>query len=89
MPIVGETTTRELTEEEKRRWSEHEADTEWMLEHWGEMLERYAGKCIAIANQELFIGDDLREVYEQARAKYPERTPLVEYILPYKGKWIR
>lgn len=41
-------------------------------------LERYLGKWIAIVNKKVIAeGENVKEVYEEARKKYPSKKPLV------------
>lgn len=50
----------------------------WIQEHFGELVERYAGKYVSVAGGGLVaIGDSVREVDQAARAKYPDVVPSV------------
>ncbi len=53
-------------------------DELWIYEHFSELVEKYPGKYIAVANGELVaVGDSRKEVEEIARKKYPSVTPSV------------
>ncbi|MBI3193150.1 MAG: hypothetical protein HYZ34_01635 [Ignavibacteriae bacterium] len=52
-------------------------DERWIQQHFEELVVRYAGRSIAVANQELFVGNHLKEAYEQAQKKYPKIIPSV------------
>ncbi len=44
-------------------------------------LRKYAGKHVAIVDNEIVdIGDSAKEVYENAKMKYPNKSPLLTYI---------
>ena len=44
-------------------------------------LSKYAGKYVAIANNELVsYGDSIKEVFEEAKRKYPNENPLITMI---------
>ena len=44
----------------------------WFQDHAAEIYERYRGKCIYIAGEELFVADTPEEVIAQATAAHPE-----------------
>jgi hypothetical protein len=44
----------------------------WYEAHAVEIGNRYRGKCYCVCGQELFVGDDPREVFERAKAAHPE-----------------
>ncbi len=50
-------------------------DDKWIQVHFEELVEQFAGRSIAVANQELFVGDNLKEAFELARKKYPKVIP--------------
>jgi len=52
-------------------------DEAWIHGHFEEIVDQYAGRYVAVANEELFVGDTFREVLEKARLKYPDTEPSV------------
>lgn len=52
-------------------------DEKWVHQHFEELVDNYAGRYIAVANEELFVGDSAKEVEEKARRKYPGTIPSV------------
>ncbi|MFO0805753.1 MAG: hypothetical protein U0791_21840 [Gemmataceae bacterium] len=44
----------------------------WFGEHAKEIRDQHSGKYIVILGQELFVGDDAREVYARAEAAHPD-----------------
>ncbi|RJS74619.1 hypothetical protein CW713_07170 [Methanophagales archaeon] len=44
-------------------------------------LRKHAGKHVAIVDNEITdVGDSAKEVYEKAKKKYPDKSPLLTYI---------
>ena len=53
-------------------------DDLWVVEHFSELVTRYAGKYVAVVNETLVaVGDSGKEVEDQARAIAPEKIPSV------------
>ncbi len=53
-------------------------DDLWIVEHFSELVTKYAGKAIAVVNEELVaIGDTEVEVDRIARQKYPDKIPSI------------
>ena len=53
-------------------------DQEWIIEHFEELVERYAGQCIAVVNQRVVaVADSEAVVEEESRKRYPRRRPSV------------
>jgi len=50
-------------------------DDEWICLHFEKLVEKYAGKYVVVAEGELFVGDDARELFNKARKKHPNVTP--------------
>ena len=46
----------------------------WLQAHILEIGEKYRGKCICIAGQQLFVADTVEEAVSQATAAHPEDT---------------
>lgn len=55
-----------------------EKDDLWIVEHFSELVTKYAGKAIAVVNEQLVaVGDTEVEVELIARQKYPDKIPSV------------
>lgn len=53
-------------------------DQKWIHEHFEELVEKYAGKYVAVANGELVaVGETAGEVDSKAREKYTGVIPSV------------
>lgn len=53
-------------------------DDLWIVEHFSELVTKYAGKYIAVVNETLVaIGESGTEVESQAREIEPEKIPSV------------
>jgi hypothetical protein len=53
-------------------------DDLWIVEHFSELVTKYAGKYIAVVNETLVaVGDSGKEVEDKARAMAPEKIPSV------------
>ncbi len=63
-------------------------DEKWIHDHFEEIVDTYAGHFIAIANEELFIGDSMKEVLEKAQRKYQDINPSVMRV-PHPEDFVR
>ncbi len=53
-------------------------DDLWIIEHFSDLVNKYAGKYIAVVNQELVaIGESGTEVESKARKIQPHKIPSV------------
>jgi hypothetical protein len=53
-------------------------DDLWIVEHFSELVDKYAGKYVAVVNEELVaVGDDGKEVEDKARKIEPHKIPSV------------
>jgi hypothetical protein len=53
-------------------------DDLWIVEHFSELVTKYAGKYVAVVNETLVaVGESRREVETQARAIEPYKIPSV------------
>jgi hypothetical protein len=75
--------TEGVSPEELQRFQQDEEDYEWFSAHAQEIDAQYKGKFIAVVNQQLFVGESWEEAQSKAKAIFPDRDPLVEYI-PWK-----
>ena len=52
-------------------------DDLWIVEHFSELVTKYAGKYVAVVNETLVaVGESRREVEAKARAVEPHKNPL-------------
>ena len=51
------------------------ADDEWIRRHFEELVDKYAGQYAVVADGELFVGHDSRQLDEAARRKHPGTLP--------------
>jgi hypothetical protein len=73
----------EATAEELKELQFDAENIAWWNEHAQEFETRFRGKYLTVINKEIFVGDTHEEVYDQAKARYPEEEPCIDYI-PYK-----
>jgi hypothetical protein len=53
-------------------------DDLWIVEHFSELVTKYAGKYVAVVNEQLVaVGDSRRDVEAKAREVEPEKIPSV------------
>lgn len=53
-------------------------DDLWIVDHFSELVTKYPGKAIAVANEQLVaVGDSEVEVELIAKQKYPDKTPSI------------
>jgi len=53
-------------------------DDLWIVEHFSELVTKYAGKYVAVVNETLVaVGESGKEVEDKARTIAPERIPSV------------
>jgi hypothetical protein len=51
---------------------------DWYTEHFEELVEKYAGKAVAVINgQVVEVGESELQVDRRAREQHPGQTPLV------------
>lgn len=69
-----------------RRFEKARRNLLWLNEHIRELevYERYRGKYVAAANEELFVADTPQELERLVHEKYPDEVPHVRYILREK-----
>jgi hypothetical protein len=53
-------------------------DDLWIVEHFSELVTKYAGKAIAVVNEQLVaVGENEVDVESIAKEKYPGKIPSV------------
>jgi hypothetical protein len=53
-------------------------DDLWIVEHFSELVSKYAGTYVAVVHEMLVaVGDSKKEVEDKARAIAPEKIPSV------------
>jgi hypothetical protein len=54
------------------------SDNKWIVEHFEELVDTYGGSYIAVVDTTVAaIGDDPKEVKDEALANYPGRKPSI------------
>jgi hypothetical protein len=61
-----------LLEKFRDSFNRFKANAAWFESHAAEIGQQHAGRFICVAGQELFVGDDVKEVIERARRAHPE-----------------
>ena len=55
-----------------------EKDDLWIVEHFSELVNKYAGKYVAVVNEKLVaVGKSGKEVEDKAREVEPDKIPSV------------
>ncbi len=52
-------------------------DQNWIHQHFEELVDKYAGQYVAVANEEPFLGESPKEARRNALSKYPTVNPSV------------
>ena len=52
-------------------------DQQWIHDHFEELVDSYAGRYVAVANEELFVGDSMKEARDKALKKQPHVNPSI------------
>src|SRR5580692_2726124 len=61
-------------------------NSDWLANHWAELLPQARGKFVAVAGQEAFIADTAKEAWAWAAATHPKDIgALVRYVIPGQG----
>jgi hypothetical protein len=56
-------------------------DDRWIVEHFSELVTKYAGKYVAVVNETLVaVGNSPTEVEVEAKKKYPRKMPSVLHV---------
>ena len=50
-------------------------DDEWLRRHFEELVDTHAGQYAVVAEGEVFIGQDARQLFAEARRKHPGVVP--------------
>ncbi len=60
-------------------------DDLWIVEHFSELVDKYAGKAIAVVNEQLVaVAENEFDVELMAKEKYPDKIPSVLRFLVKK-----
>lgn len=53
----------------------------WLNQHTPELQDKYGGKWIAVVKQEVVgIGNSAVEAFNEARKKFPDVRPLLDFV---------
>jgi hypothetical protein len=66
----------------RKRGEQYDRNRAWLQAHILEIGEKYRGKVIGVAGEELFVGDDVLEVIAMAQAAHPDDDGLVTRYIP-------
>ncbi len=68
---------------DRARFPHMTPDDLWIVEHFEELINKYAGKCVAVVNEKVVcVGNFTYEVDREARRLYPDVIPSVLRV-PY------
>ncbi len=84
-PIVIEFENSDSPEEiaaARKQDEQFERNSAWLQAHILEIGDKYRGKCICIAGQQLFVGDTAREAISLATAAHPEDSGWFTQYIP-------
>jgi hypothetical protein len=66
----------------RRQWEQFGRNSAWLQSHILEIGEKYRGKCICVAGQQLFVGDTAPEAIALAAAAHPDDRGLFTQYIP-------
>jgi len=52
-------------------------EEKWIHQHFEELVDKYAGRYVAVANDEVFVSDSPKDAHLRALEKYPTISPSV------------
>jgi len=61
-----------MTKTKPRKGPKRISNAEWIREHFGELVDRHAGKYAIVANGEAFVGYDPVALEKEALKKHPK-----------------
>jgi hypothetical protein len=82
--VMEEVTDPQRIAEAHARRERFDRNWVWLRAHAQEVYERYRGKCISVAGEELFVGDTPQEVIARAAAAHPEDDGSFVHYIPLK-----
>ena len=83
--VMEEVTDPQEIAEAQAQMEQARRNSAWLHAHAHEIYTRHRGKFIAVAGEELFVGDTLEEAIALAKASHPEDKGLLsQYIYPRK-----
>lgn len=79
IPVTPEEAVRSLDRLERARKNHR-----WFGQHSEQIGREHAGRHVCVAGEELFVGDDPKEVYERAKAAHPDDVEAIvsKYVRP-------
>lgn len=64
----------------------HKRNSDWLQTHWADVLPQAHGKFLAVAGQEAFIADTIKDAWAWVDVKHPEDNgAIVQYVRSEKG----
>jgi len=83
--VMEEVTDPQEVAKAKAQMEQARRNSAWLHAHAHEIFTRHRGKFIAIAGEELFVGETPEEAIALAKAAHPEDKGLLsQYIYPLK-----
>jgi hypothetical protein len=70
-------------ERHRRQLEQARRNSDWLADHWPQLLPQARGKFIAVGGQEAFIADTAEAARRLARSAHPsDQGILVQYVFP-------
>jgi hypothetical protein len=64
----------------------HRRNSDWLAAHWPDLLPQARGKIVAVAGQEAFIANTIKQAWAWVDATHPEDTgAFVRYVPTGEG----
>lgn len=61
-------------------------NSNWLDQHWPDLLPQALGKHVAVAGQEAFVAESGEEALKRAREAHPDDEQIVlQYVCPFPG----
>jgi hypothetical protein len=84
--VLEEVTDPVQNEEARVQFERAKRNSDWLQQHWGDLLPGALGKFVAVAGQEAFIADTGEQAWAWATRVLPEDNgALVQYVRPTRG----
>jgi hypothetical protein len=84
--IIEEVTDPVEIARHRAQHEQFERNSDWLEDHWHELLPQARGKFIAVAGQEAFLADTPQDARRLAEAAHPsDKGIFVQYVLAQKG----
>lgn len=79
--VIEEVTDPIELERIRAQHERHDRNSDWLADHWHELLPRARGRFVAVADQQAFVADSAREAWEWAKTSHPDDDgAIVQYV---------